>query len=379
MQESKFNPALHRFAIMVALCALALIAMGGLVTSHGVGMAVPDWPNSYGYNMFLFPPSRWVGGIFYEHTHRLLASGVGLLTTILAVWLWITKSGSALRWLGTGAFVAVILQGVLGGLRVVLDAHVFAGTRLGVVFGIFHGCLGQAFFVLLCAIALLTSRWWVEKFGVPPLGGSPSRVNAELQTSARSLSVLLLFTTTLIFLQLILGATMRHQHAGLAISDFPLAHGQWWPDLSAEAIQRYNATRMEVMDSEPITATQVVLQMAHRLMAVTILVLVMACFWRIRRAPGAETALRRFGLMWLVLILTQAGLGAWTVWSNKAADIATFHVVCGALSLAVGTLICIIAFRFNLTSVVAVSRDFWHEKQAVTGEVSQFTETNRSR
>ena len=379
MQESKFNPALHRFAIMVALCALALIAMGGLVTSHGVGMAVPDWPNSYGYNMFLFPPSRWVGGIFYEHTHRLLASGVGLLTTILAVWLWITKSGSALRWLGTGAFVAVILQGVLGGLRVVLDAHVFAGTRLGVVFGIFHGCLGQAFFVLLCAIALLTSRWWVEKFGVPPLGGSPSRVNAELQTSARSLSVLLLFTTTLIFLQLILGATMRHQHAGLAISDFPLAHGQWWPDLSAEAIQRYNATRMEVMDSEPITATQVVLQMAHRLMAVTILVLVMACFWRIRRAPGAETALRRFGLMWLVLILTQAGLGAWTVWSNKAADIATLHVVCGALSLAVGTLICIIAFRFNLTSVVAVPRDFWHEKQAVTGEVSQFTETNRSR
>ena len=105
----------------------------------------------------------------------------------------------------------------------------------------------------------------------------------------------------------------------------------------------------------------------------------MACFWRIRRAPGAETALRRFGLMWLVLILTQAGLGAWTVWSNKAADIATLHVVCGALSLAVGTLICIIAFRFNLTSVVAVPRDFWHEKQAVTGEVSQFTETNRSR
>ena len=345
MLESKFSPALHRFAIFVAFCALALIAIGGLVTSHGVGMSVPDWPNSYGYNMFLFPPSRWVGGIFYEHTHRLLASGVGLLTAILAAWVWIKKTGKTLRWLGTGAFLAVILQGVLGGLRVVLDAHVFAGTRLGVVFGIFHGCLGQAFFVLLCVIVLLTSRWWMERFGVPPSGGSPGRVNAELQTSARPLSALLLFTTGLIFLQLILGATMRHQHAGLAISDFPRAHGQWWPDLSAEAIQRYNAARNEVVASEPITAMQVVLQMAHRLVAATILVLVATCCWRIRRAPATEKVLRQFSFAWLTLVLAQVGLGVWTIWSNKAADVATLHVVGGALSLTVGALICIIAFR----------------------------------
>ena len=345
MPESKFSPALHRFAIFVAVCALALIAIGGLVTSHGVGMAVPDWPNSYGYNMFLFPPSRWVGGIFYEHTHRLLASAVGLLTAILAAWVWIKKSRRTLRWLGTGAFLAVVLQGVLGGLRVVLDAQVFAGTKLGVVFGIFHGCLGQAFFVLLCVIALLTSRWWMEWFGVPPSGGSPARVNAELQTAARPLTALLLFTTTLIFLQLILGATMRHQHAGLAISDFPRAHGQWWPDLSAEAIQRYNATRNEVVASEPITATQVVLQMAHRLVAAAILALVAVCFWRIRRTAGADNALRRLSIVWLTLVLAQASLGAWTIWSNKAADDATLHVVGGALLLTVGALICIIAFR----------------------------------
>ena len=85
------NPWLKRFAAFTALSTLGLIVIGGLVTSHGAGMAVPDWPTTYGYNMFLFPISQWVGGIFYEHTHRLVASGVGLLTTILAVWLWVKE------------------------------------------------------------------------------------------------------------------------------------------------------------------------------------------------------------------------------------------------------------------------------------------------
>ena len=396
MQGSKTSSALHRYAIFVALSALALIAIGGLVTSHGVGMAVPDWPTSYGYNMFALPFSIWLtGGVFHEHTHRQLASIVGVLVVILARWLGGKKSrwplmgigsfelvaGFALHllgeeWKGAGYFLSGIggvvlvagiawfrnepaarplpalgwwafwlvqLQGLLGGLRVVLDAHVFAGTKLGVVFGIFHGCLAQAFFVLLCAIVLMTSRWWMETFGVPPLGGSGNQ--AELRTSKRSWDGLLLFTTSVIFLQLILGATMRHQHAGLAISDFPLAHGKVWPDLDAAAIQRYNAERSEVVVVEPITATQVVLQMAHRLGAVTILILVGACWWRVSRAAGVELAVRRLSIAWLVLVLTQAGLGAWTVWSNKAADVATLHVVGGALSLVVGAMLCLIGSR----------------------------------
>ena len=79
--------ALHRCALLVALATFILLIAGGLVTSHGVGMAVPDWPNSYGYNLFFFPISQWVGGIFYEHSHRLIASAVGLLTGILTLWL----------------------------------------------------------------------------------------------------------------------------------------------------------------------------------------------------------------------------------------------------------------------------------------------------
>jgi heme A synthase len=103
------SPRLNRFAVATALTTLMLIGLGGLVTSHGVGMAVPDWPNTYGYNMFLFPISQWVGGIFYEHTHRLLASFVGLLTSVLALWLWVRETRGAMRWGPVGMMLALVL------------------------------------------------------------------------------------------------------------------------------------------------------------------------------------------------------------------------------------------------------------------------------
>ncbi|MCC6822275.1 MAG: COX15/CtaA family protein [Verrucomicrobia subdivision 3 bacterium] len=336
MPESRFNPWLHRFAVLTALATLALLGVGGLVTSHGVGMAVPDWPNTYGYNMFLFPPSKWVGGIFYEHTHRLVASGVGLLTAILAGWLWLAESRRWLRWLGVIAFYAVVLQGVLGGLRVVLFKDQI---------GIFHAALAQLFFALICALALLTSRWWLE----PRLGGQRDanegreRDGSEIGASLRRL---FLATTTLIFLQLILGATMRHQHAGLAIPDFPLAYGKLWPAMDAEAVAAYNSQRLEVTTANPITATQIALQMAHRLVAVVILVCAGALAWRVNRTHRhAAFPLRRLTFLWFGLILFQAGLGAWTIWSQKAADVATAHVLVGALSLVTGVFGCIICFR----------------------------------
>src|SRR5262245_66472772 len=113
MSNSRFHPWLHRFALLLSASTLALIGIGGLVTSHGVGMAVPDWPNTYGYNMFLFPVSQWIGGIFYEHTHRLAVTLVGLLTTILALWLWVRETRARARWAGVGAIVLVlVLMGV---------------------------------------------------------------------------------------------------------------------------------------------------------------------------------------------------------------------------------------------------------------------------
>lgn len=370
MQRNDSSPWLTRYAWSVAAATGVLIWIGGLVTSKGAGMAVPDWPNTYGYNLFFFPVSKWVGGILYEHTHRLVAAGVGLLTTILAAWLWVreTRGGKrwtglgamvlalgllgarqmpvylalaalapavmawglyrsvkdrpALRWLGVTALAAVILQGVLGGLRVAwLEDQI----------GIFHGMLAQGFFVLMTTIALFTTRWW--------------RDAATRLADVRSLRGTFLVVTALIFVQLALGATMRHRHAGLAVPDFPLAYGRLWPRLDADAIARYNQQRIETVAAKPIAATDVVLHMAHRLGACAVFGAVAFAFVRTRRRLPAGHPARRGAAIWLGLVLTQFALGAVTVWTNKAADIATAHVAVGSLVLVTGGLLCVVACR----------------------------------
>src|SRR3954454_2749944 len=120
MTENRYNPWLHRIALATAMATFPLIFMGGLVTSHGAGMSVPDWPNSYGYNMFTFPPSKWIGGIFYEHTHRLMGTIVGMLSIALTIAAWRSESRRWVRWLCGSGLGAVIFQGVLGGLRVLM-------------------------------------------------------------------------------------------------------------------------------------------------------------------------------------------------------------------------------------------------------------------
>jgi cytochrome c oxidase assembly protein subunit 15 len=326
MNESTINRpgarALHWFAVLTAVATFLLLGAGGLVTSHEAGMSVPDWPNSYGYNMFLFPPSQWMGGIFYEHTHRLWATVVGLMTTILAVWLCWKDARRWMKWLGVLAFLLVVAQGVLGGLRVVLKMD-----NLGAI----HGVVGQTFFALMCAIALFTGGFWraisEQKLNVP----------GPLRT-------MVLMTTILIFCQLILGSTMRAQHAGLSINTFPSAYGKIWPDTRPEAIARYNAQRIEVTNVNDITAFQVILQMVHRIFALGILISVILCAVQAWRLLGIRDTLTKFAFFWLGLITVQIGLGAATIWSNKAADVATAHVLVGALSLVTGALWCIIAF-----------------------------------
>ena len=377
MLETRFSPWLHRFAVVTALATLALLGVGGLVTSHGVGMAVPDWPNTYGYNMFLFPPSKWVGGIFYEHSHRLVASGVGLFTTILAVWLWLQETRRWLRWLGVIAFLAVVLQGVLGGLRVVLFKDQI---------GIFHAALAQLFFALVCAIALFTSRWWLEWASQSSAPNDPHEVTLPIRVNYHRL---FLFTTVLIFIQLLLGATMRHQHAGLAIPDFPLAYGKLWPAMDANAVTAYNAGRIEVTTANPITPMQIGLQMAHRLMALAILVCAGVLAWRTKQYHadsssfglsenlpdrGSERLLGHLTFFWLGLILLQAGLGAWTIWSQKAADVATAHVLVGAFSLVTGVFGCIISFRDpagNTNTTIAPTPELARQKARFSAIVNQ--------
>jgi cytochrome c oxidase assembly protein subunit 15 len=383
-----YSAPLHWFAVLTALMTLGLIVIGGLVTSHGVGMAVPDWPNTYGYNMFRFPLAQWVGGVLYEHSHRLVASLVGLLTTILAVWCWVRetagrnrwlgvaaivavivlmgvrilpvyialasvalpmiffgfartrKNPGSLRWLGVVALSAVILQGVLGGLRVV-----WIQDELGV----FHATLAQLFFLLTCSLALLTSRWWLRNF---PAKG-PSLVTPVIPLPVGRLVAL---STILILAQLILGATMRHQHAGLAIPDFPLAYGSLLPDTSPEAVTLYNQRRLEVTSVKPITALQIWLQLGHRALALGILAAVSWSVVATRRTLRQAHPVSRLAIVWLGLIGVQVLLGAWTIWSNKAADIATLHVLTGALSLVLGGILSVVAVRNREVAVSVTSR-----------------------
>jgi cytochrome c oxidase assembly protein subunit 15 len=330
-EPDKTHPWLFRFAVLTAFVTFLLIGLGGLVTSHGAGMSVPDWPNTYGYNMFAFPISKWVGGIFYEHTHRLLATAVGLLTTILVVWLWLKDSRKWMHWLGIAAFLGVIAQGVLGGLRVTMKMDSL---------GVFHATIAQLFFILVCAIALFTSRFWMEL-----------NTNANFSRVTRNLRTLVLTTTLLVFVQLIIASAMRHQHAGLAIPDFPLAYGKIWPDTGIDAIARYNARRMSVTEEAPITVLQIELQMVHRVVALAILILVAACAWSAWRRLGGKDSLAKLAIFWLALIFTQVALGAATIWTNKAADVATAHVMVGALSLVTGALWCLIGFGRSVASL----------------------------
>jgi len=322
--NAKYNPALFWFAVLTAFTTFLLIGLGGLVTSHEAGMSVPDWPTTYGYNMFLFPVDKWAGGIFYEHSHRLLASGVGFLTTVLAIWLWAKDSRKWMHWLGIAAFLLVILQGILGGLRVRWSLNWL---------GVPHGAVAQTFLVLTCAIALFLSRWWQN-----------SAVQKQIAVP-RGLRSHVLYLTILIFIQLLIAATMRHQHAGLAIWDFPAAHGQIWPATTPEAMADYNAHRPEGTIGNPITAFQVNLQMVHRLVAYLIFLGVAAVPFMARKRLGGGDWLTKFAWFWLVLLSLQIVLGAATVLTNKAADIATGHVMVGALAFLAGALWWLVAVR----------------------------------
>jgi len=308
---------LNVFAVFIAVWTWLVVISGGSVTSRNAGMAVPDWPTSFGYNMFLFPVSKWVGPIFYEHTHRLMASCVGGFVLALVVCLMIAEPRRWVKVLGWCAIGFGGLQGLLGGLRVVLNESQI---------GILHGILAQSLLVLISVIAVVTSRAFVEgrwTAGIAPV---------SLRWTALAL-------VACVLAQLAVAATMRHAHAGLSIPDFPAAYGRVLPDTSPAAIEAINAARAAAIPAQPATTAGLIwLQMTHRFIAAAILLLGIVLAWRARR-----TAARRLALLLLGMIVVQVCLGAWTIWSNKAADVATAHMALGALTFVVSALL---AFRF---------------------------------
>ena len=321
-------PWVYRIALALVVATFLLIIVGALVTSKGAGMSVPDWPTTYGYNMFLFPYSKWVGGIFWEHSHRLIASGVGFLTLILAAATFLKDRRSWVRWLAVIAVLVVIAQGVLGGLRVTLYKDQI---------GIFHTALAQSFFGLLLIFIAVTGKGFLSGawFG---------------DRAAASLRWWVLTGLMLTYFQLGIAATIRHQHAPLAIRDFPAAYGTLLPDLSPPALERINEVRTRDRIA-PVSATQIRLQLLHRAGAVALLlVVIITSFLSVSRTPLGHW-LRSWSLLWVGAILLQILLGGLTIWTNKAADVATSHMALGSLLTAFGIL-----FTFRLFCASSLPR-----------------------
>jgi cytochrome c oxidase assembly protein subunit 15 len=304
---------LHLYAKFVCAATVLLIVAGGLVTSTGSGLAVPDWPTSYGWNMFTFPMKHMVGGIFYEHGHRLIASGVGFLTIVLALWIWKVERRRWMRVLGFTALAAVCLQGLLGGLTVLY----FLPTPISTA----HAGLAQIFFCLTVSIALFTSRGWTD----------PKHNPVDDQMLRRVAGL----TTALIYLQVLIGATMRHSDAGLAIPDFPLVFGGALP---------------------PQWTPQIAIHYAHRLGAFVVACAIAATVGHVWYHHRRRSELRRPALLLGCLLLVQITLGAFVIWSSKNVAINTAHVVVGALALATSLVLALraVQVRFNDTAAAAI-------------------------
>jgi cytochrome c oxidase assembly protein subunit 15 len=298
---------LHRYLKVVVASTVLLIAAGGMVTSTDSGLSVPDWPNTYGQFMFSFPLEKMVGGIFYEHGHRMIASTVGFLTIVLAIWIWKVDPRRWMRRLGLTALGAVILQGLLGGITVLLLLP--APVSIG------HAGLAQLFFCLTISLALFTSPGWTR---------------AQAAVDDPTLQKVAAATTVMIYCQIIVGATMRHIEAGVAIPDFPFAFGHVLP---------------------PIWSPGIAVHFAHRVGAVLVTAAVLATAGHVWFHHRARRELARPAAFLVLFVLTQVTLGAYVIWSGLQPAINTAHVVNGALVLATSLVLTLRSFRCRFADV----------------------------
>ena len=297
---------MNLFNRFLVFATFLLIIAGGLVTSTDSGLAVPDWPKSYGMWM---PPM--VGGVFYEHGHRMVAATVGFLTIILALWLWIKEKRKWVRNLGLIALLAVVLQGVLGGLTVIF--------LLPTPISVMHATLAQTFFCIITSLALFTSTEWKTDRPKIETSGHPWR--------------LFLATTIAIYCQLILGAWMRHSKAALAIPTFPLAFGRIIPQF---------------------TSPEIAIHFAHRVGALVVFSLICATFITVIRSYRSEKKLLIPSTILFCLLFAQIALGGLTVLSGTAVFFATAHVATGALMLATSVVLTLRSYRlFDRKHIVA--------------------------
>ncbi|WP_414662086.1 COX15/CtaA family protein [Horticoccus sp. 23ND18S-11] len=296
------KPSLALFAAVGSAWVFVLVTLGAFTTSIGAGMAFPDWPLSNGS----INPDGWLtdAAKFAEHSHRLSGMMMGFITIGLAAWLWRVEERAWLRRLGLWALGIVILQGVIGGQRVTLNAIdiPWFHMSLGEVLRIPHGILAQIYVCVLIAIAIGCSRSWIERS--TPVG-----------SAVRTMG---LVCTALMFVQLVIAVTMRHNAAGLAIYTFPYStpapENHWLPN-------EWNF--------------RVAIHFAHRVMALILAFALTAFAWTIRRDRASTAGMKAGASALISLLVLQILLGAQIIWTMRRAEMTTGHVVVGAVTLAV--------------------------------------------
>jgi len=291
--------ALHRFAMVAAGATFCLIFVGGLVTSTGSALAVPDWPLAFGK---LIP--AWQGGIRFEFTHRVVAGFVIVLTLGLLIWVLLVERRRWVRNTALAAFGLIVVQAVLGGITVLFE--------LPLAIAVAHAATAQAFFCVMVAIAIFTNPRWEQTTPVDERARRPP------------LAALGAITTATIYAQILVGALMRHLGAGLAIPDFPLAFGQLVPPYWNEFI---------------------VVNFAHRVGALVASAMIIWTVARVLRSPREFPELRRPALALILLLILQVSLGALTIWSQRAVLPTTSHVAIGAAVLATSLTLTIRAWH----------------------------------
>lgn len=298
-RTTAYQPALAWFAAIGGAWVFVLVTLGAFTTTIGAGMAFQDWPLSNGS----LNPHGWLQNIamFAEHSHRLSAFLMGLITISIAIWLTKRDARRWMRRLGWFAVALVIVQGLIGGTRVLFNAVHVPGFEmtLGQMLRIPHGILAQIYVCVLILIAVSLSKGWFERS--VPVSPSLRRAGA--------------ICVGLLLLQLAVAATMRHNYAGLAIPTFPAS----------------------TADGHLLPASwdyRVALNFAHRVMA---LILTVALIWyaiKLWTDRGATLLMKSGSSIMVGLLALQILLGANVIWLRRQPEVTTAHVVCGAFLLA---------------------------------------------
>jgi cytochrome c oxidase assembly protein subunit 15 len=303
IEAGSLSFALHRFAVFCAAATFVLVFAGGLVTSTGSALAVPDWPLAYGR---LIPPLS--GGIRFEWGHRLVAGAVSILTLILALWTWWREPPQWVRITAFAALGLIILQAVLGGLTVLM--------LLPLPLAVAHAATAQAFFCLMIAMVIFTGP-----------GFGRSRDATEVHPSGKLPVLITTATTVAVYTQILIGAVMRHLGAGLAIPDFPTSYGRLVPPFYSFAVD---------------------INFAHRCGALVVTLLVISTFLRVMQFFSTERPLRNSAILLLVLLALQLTLGAMTIWTGRAVIPTTAHVAIGAAVLGASLALTIRTFELRV-------------------------------